>query len=104
MLFQSLSELCYIIFSSFLLKIHKIIFKSVLTLIFFKDIKVKFSSFFKLRNNLNYHVGLCCFKKRDNEVMPERKSQMHVTSNTALSKEKENKKVQEAVFQTAAGG
>ena len=29
---------------------------------------------------------------------------MHVTSNTALSKEKENKKVQEAVFQTAAGG
>jgi len=28
--------------------------------------------------------------------MPERKSQMHVTSNTALSKEKENKKVQEA--------
>ena len=36
--------------------------------------------------------------------MPERKSQMHVTSNTALSKEKENKKVQEAVFQIAAGG
>lgn len=36
--------------------------------------------------------------------MPEWKSQMYVTSNTALSKEKENKKVQEAVFQTAAGG
>lgn len=34
--------------------------------------------------------------------MPEQKSQMDVTSNIALSKE--SKKVQEAVFQTAAGG
>ena len=36
--------------------------------------------------------------------MPERKSQMYVTSNIVLSKEKENKKVLEAFFHTAAGG
>ena len=93
-------------FSSFFLKLRKIIFKSVLTLTFFKlkTIKIKFSSPFSNYKIISTTTWVCAAsKERYSEVIPELKLQMcYFQKNDFGGKRKQEGSGN--FFQTAAGG